>query len=328
MENVSKFKAIKKIPGLIFLLAIMAFSLVACAGPTGPEGPAGADGKDGPAGPAGAGIVWQGELASAPASPGRNWAYFNTKDGNAYIYTGTAWELLSRQGAGIDWRGADSKHPENPELNWAYYNDSLLQSFIWNGDSWQILAKDGGTGQNGLTPYIGDNCNWWMGGNDTGVLAGHKDFDGVICRACGNIEGMVALKGGTFSMGQDDISDATPVRSVKLNSFKMARYQVTQELYFIVTGNNPSNFDGTTGLEPAVNEIQGKRPVEQVTWYEAVEFCNKLSVRGGLTPVYTIEGTTVTADWSANGYRLPTEAEWEYACRRVQKRSGALGTPI
>ena len=161
------------------------------------------------------------------------------------------------------------------------------------------------------SPYIGDNCNWWVGGNDTGVHAGHKDFDGIICKACGNIEGMTAIKGGTFNMGQDDISNSTPVRSVTVNDFKMAKYPVTNELYFTVTGSFFNDFSGT----PAAGEIQGKRPVENVSWNDAVDFCNKLSMRGGLTPVYARTGTTVTANWNANGYRLPTEAEWEYACR-------------
>ena len=226
MENVSKFKAIQKIAGSIFLVAVMA-SFIACEGPQGPVG------DKGPQGPAGTGFP----------------------------------------------------------------------------------------GPQGEAPYIGDNCNWWVGKDDTGVFAGHKDFDGVICRACGNIEGMTAIKGGTFSMGQDGILNANPVRSVTVDDFKMARYQVTQELYFTVTGDNPSIFTGT----PAAGEIQGKRPVERVTWYEAVEFCNKLSERGGLTPVYTIEGTTVTADWDADGYRLPTEAEWEYACRAGSTTSWHFG---
>ena len=97
-------------------------------------------------------------------------------------------------------------------------------------------------------------------------------------------------------------------------AFRMSQYEITQAQYVAVTGvANPSYFAGAT------------LPVEQVTWFDAVEFCNDLSTREGLTPVYTITridpvGTghpiynaTVTANWSANGYRLPTEMEWMWA---------------
>jgi formylglycine-generating enzyme required for sulfatase activity len=131
---------------------------------------------------------------------------------------------------------------------------------------------------------------------------------------------MVAVHGGSFMMGAEDISFGKPVHQVNLPGFRMGKYEITQAQYLSVTGSNPSHFSGT------------ERPAETLTWFDAVEFCNALSLMDGFAPVYMImypdsdsrypiRYPTVTADMTKNGYRLPTEAEWEYAAR------GGSGSP-
>ena len=130
---------------------------------------------------------------------------------------------------------------------------------------------------------------------------------------------MVHIPGGTFMMGDDSSvdHDEKPEHRVTVSGFKMGKYEVTQKQYEQVMGKNPSFFQGDT-WQAAGGEAQGSRPVESVSWIDAVKFCNELSRQEGKTPVYTINGESirdVSWDKNANGYRLPTEAEWEYACR-------------
>lgn len=123
-----------------------------------------------------------------------------------------------------------------------------------------------------------------------------------------NVEdGFIRITGGTFQMGSPETeswrSDDETQHTVTVSDFYMNPYEVTQAEYEAVIGNNPSNFTGSD------------LPVENVSWLEAVSFCNAYSESKGLTPVYSIDGQSVSWDRSADGYRLPTEAEWEYACR-------------
>lgn len=118
---------------------------------------------------------------------------------------------------------------------------------------------------------------------------------------------MVSVKGGKFLMGSPESenwrSDDELQHEVTVSDFMIAPYEVTQAEYKSLMGDNPSSFNGDD------------LPVENVTWLEAVKFCNAKSESEGLTPAYVIDGAKVTWDISSNGYRLPTEAEWEYACR-------------
>jgi len=115
---------------------------------------------------------------------------------------------------------------------------------------------------------------------------------------------MVQLPGGWFTMGDKDEVDAK-LHEVFVSSFYIDKYPVTQEEYQRVMGENPSRWKGN------------KNPVEQVSWSKAARYCNACSRLEGLQPCYDLN--TWECDFDADGYRLPTEAEWEYACRAGTK---------
>ena len=129
-------------------------------------------------------------------------------------------------------------------------------------------------------------------------------------------DGMIFVKGGTFQMGFDkgDIFEK-PVHEVTLSSFYISPYEVTQGLWQQVMGGSINH--QRAKMKPS-GKLRGEgwsHPMYFVSWNEAIEFCNTLSRLNGLKPCYSGEGEDIICDFNAEGYRLPTEAEWEYAAR-------------
>ncbi|PID30645.1 MAG: hypothetical protein CR982_00925 [Candidatus Cloacimonadota bacterium] len=177
-----------------------------------------------------------------------------------------------------------------------YLDDQPLTSFTASDYeyNWSI-STDLSIGEHFLRAFVRDS----EGLTDSSEI-------GVVLNNFAVNDKMVLVEGGQFQMGDyfdKGYDDETPVHSVELNSFFMGKHEVTQDEYSSLMNSNPSNFLGDN------------RPVEKVSWYEAIEYCNKLSELEGFDKCYSGSGDDIVCDFRKNGYRLPTEAEWEYAAR-------------
>ena len=178
-----------------------------------------------------------------------------------------------------------------------------------------LLSCGGGGGGSSSDDYLAAVEENGGGGSRTVA-------DGFILVSGGSVTG-----GDKFTLsGQtsDEYKGAFVAgRNVTVSSFYICDHEVTQAEYQEVMGTNPSEFSSSA----ADGEVQGKRPVEKVSWYDAITYCNKRSLAENLTPCYKVNGNadtnqwgnnisgTITCDFTADGYRLPTEAEWEYFAR-------------
>jgi formylglycine-generating enzyme required for sulfatase activity len=231
-------------------------------------------------------------------------------------------------------------------FNLEYAPFSVNERAGWNGFSainqkngvpvWIIRNGVNDRAQDGETDFSAP-ANWSAGANGNGAVGFTVPitltvtFPPVIPPTI--TPAMLPVAGGTFQMGSDRSGpyfQENPIHQVTVSSFLMGNYEVTQKEWTSVMKTTATDLlDLRNILYPPTEQNSWKvevlygegadYPIYYVTWYEAVAYCNALSEQEGLTPAYTIDKNTnpwtVTCDFSAPGYRLPTEAEWEYAAR-------------